>query len=61
MYAFARLALNSNATMMPFYLISVLGFESSTAGATSYELALVPLLTYSASLLFTLALMTKIT
>lgn len=57
---FARLALNGNATMMPFYLVSVLGFFPTT-GATSPAIALVPLLTYSASLMFTVIAMKKVT
>lgn len=47
--------------MMPFYLISVLGFKTSPTGATSFAIALVPLVTYSASLTFTVWLMKGIT
>lgn len=60
-YAFARLALNANATMMPFYLITVLGFQPAEQGATSPQIALVPLITYSASLIFTVIAMKKVT
>lgn len=54
-YTFARIALNVNATMMPFYLVSVLGFQASDNGI-SPAIAAVPLITYSCSLLFTLYL-----
>ena len=60
-YMFARLALNCNATMMPFYLISVTQFNPLPGLATSPVIALVPLLTYISSLLFTLFLQKKIT
>lgn len=58
---FARLALNCNATMMPFYLISVTQFKPLPGLYTSPVIALVPLLTYTFSLLFTLFLQKKIT
>jgi hypothetical protein len=51
---FARLALNSNATMMPFYLITVTKFQPLEGLNISPEIALVPLITYISSLLFTL-------
>ena len=55
-YMFARIALNCNATMMPFYLVSVTQFEPLPGLETSPTIALVPLLTYISSLLFTLFL-----
>ena len=54
-YTFARIALNINATMMPFFMVGVLGFEAELTGI-SPAIAAVPLITYSSSLLFTLYL-----
>jgi ABC-type siderophore export system fused ATPase/permease subunit len=60
-YMFARLALNVNATMMPFYLITTLAFQPLDGLETSPAIALVPLITYVSSLLFTLTLQKPIT
>jgi hypothetical protein len=53
-YMFARLALNCNATMMPFYLVSTLQFKPLDGLETSPYIAIVPLITYISSLVFTL-------
>lgn len=53
-YMFARMALNCNATMMPFYLITTLQFKPLPNLETSPFIAIVPLLTYVSSLVFTL-------
>ena len=58
-YMFARIAVNVNATMMPFYLISVLGFQGGSA--TSVGIAAVPLVTYTSSMIFTIYLQKPIT
>jgi len=59
-YMFARIALNVNATMMPFYLIYVLDFQAGQKG-TSPGIAAVPLITYITSMFFTLYLQKPIT
>lgn len=53
-YTCSRVAINCNATMMPFYLVVVLGFKSSETQAISPSIALVPLITNVASFAFTL-------
>ena len=58
-YMFARIALNVNATMMPFYLITVLGFNGGSA--TSVGIAAVPLVTYTTSMIFTIYFQKPIT
>jgi Na+/melibiose symporter-like transporter len=58
-YMFARIGLNVNATMMPFYLINVLGFNGGEA--TSVGIAAVPLVTYTSSMFFTLYFQKPIT
>lgn len=60
-YMFARLALNCNATMMPFYLISSLQFKPLPGLETSPVIALVPLISYMCSLVFTLKFQKPIT
>lgn len=59
---FARIALNTNATMQPLYLTTVTRFgENLPEGETPPELALVPLLSYITSMLFSVFLQAKIT
>jgi len=64
-YMFARIALNVNATMMPFYLTTVTGFgeKSESASETSIppQLAIVPLCSYTCSLIWSVWLQAKLT
>jgi len=59
---FARIALNTNATMQPLYLTTVTKFgEDLPADQTPLQLALVPLVSYICSMLFSVFLQAKIT
>jgi hypothetical protein len=54
-YMFARIALNTTATMMPLYLATVTGFEQKgTDGSIPPQIALVPLCSYVCSLIFSI-------
>jgi Na+/melibiose symporter-like transporter len=52
-YMFARMALNSTATMMPLYLTICTGFEEVPGEGIPPQIALVPLCSYTSSLIFT--------
>jgi hypothetical protein len=52
-YMFARMALNSTATMMPLYLTTCTGFVEKPGKGIPPQIALVPLCSYVCSLLFT--------
>jgi hypothetical protein len=49
-----RIAVNVTMTMQPFYLIEVAKFEATEENPTPYQIALVPLLSYLTSLIFSL-------
>tara|TARA_B110000285_G_C15077318_1_gene591504 strand:+ start:829 stop:1137 length:309 start_codon:yes stop_codon:yes gene_type:complete len=53
-YMLVRIAINVTMTMQPFYLDKVTGFHPSDDVPTPVELAEVPLLSYIASLIFSL-------
>ena len=53
---FARISLNTTATMMPLYLTTVSKYEPIDGMVTPIELASVPLASYIASLLFSVTL-----
>jgi Na+/melibiose symporter-like transporter len=53
-YMAVRIAVNVTMTMQPFYLTQVTEFESTEENPTPYQLALVPLLSYITSLVFSL-------
>lgn len=57
----ARIALNSTATMMPLYLTSVTKFTPKPGMDTSAQIASVPLVSYTFSLLFSLFAQARIT
>ena len=58
---FARISLNTTATIMPLYLDMVTEFKPSTEGGTSIAIAAVPLSAYVASLLFSVFLQNWVT
>lgn len=58
---FARISLNTCATMMPLYLKTVSGFEPPAGLETPVAIAAVPLASYVASLLFSVTLQGWIT
>jgi len=58
---FARISLNTTATIMPLYLDVVTKFEPPEGKDTSIALAAVPLASYIASLLFSVFLQNWIT
>ena len=60
-YMFARIALNVNATMIPLYLTRVTMFEAKGELTTPWQLAVVPLCSYIASMLFSVFLQATIT
>ena len=53
-YMLVRIAINVTMTMQPFYLDKVTGFSPTDDTPTPIELALVPLTSYLASLIFSL-------
>lgn len=57
-YMFSRMAFNTSSSLMPFYMITCLGFKQDNPDANveqaSPMVALAPLLTYTASLVFSL-------
>ncbi len=55
-YMFARISLNTTATMMPFYLTSVSLYLPPPDLATAVALAAVPLAAYLSSLLYSVTL-----
>ena len=60
-YMFARISLNTTATMMPLYLSTVSQYTPIDGMATPIELASVPLASYISSLLFSVTLQNWIT
>ena len=59
-YMFCRIALNVTATIIPLYLVTVTQFTAPPGKDTPYQVALVLLVQYLASLLFTFYAMDKI-
>lgn len=53
-YMLVRIAVNVTMSVQPFYLILVTGFVKSEDNPTPLAIALAPLLSYTASLLFSL-------
>ena len=53
-YMLVRIAINVTMTMQPFYLDKVTGYSPSDDQPTPIQLALVPLASYLASLIFSL-------
>lgn len=60
-YMFARISLNTTATMMPLYLSVVSKFEAPAGKDTPVAIAAVPLVSYICSLLFSVTLQNWIT
>ena len=58
---FARISLNTTATIMPLYLTAVTKYEAPEGLATPVALASVPLASYICSLLYSLFLQNWIT
>lgn len=58
---FARISLNTTATILPLYLTEVNKFEPSGDQDTAIELASVPLASYVAAMLYTICLQKPIT
>jgi len=53
-YMSVRIAVNVTMTVQPFYVTAVLKYEKTKEDPTPYQLALVPLLSYVTSLIFSL-------
>jgi Na+/melibiose symporter-like transporter len=53
-YMTVRIAVNVTMTVQPFYLNQVTGFEETVDRPTPVQLAVVPLLSYISSLIFSL-------
>ena len=60
-YMFARISLNTTATIIPLYLDVVTEFKPKEGMETSYAIAAVPLCSYICSLIFSLTLQNPIT
>ena len=60
-YMFARISLNTTATMMPLYLDVVSNYQPIDGMATPIELASIPLCSYFCSLIFSVTLQNWIT
>lgn len=60
-YMFARISLNTTATMMPLYLSVVSKFEAPAGKDTPVAIAAVPLASYICSLIFSVTLQNYIT
>lgn len=58
---FARVALNTTATMMPLYLTTVTGFIEQPDKGIPPQIALVPLCSYICSIIYTLKFQAKLT
>ena len=59
-YMLVRIAVNVTMTVQPFYLIYVTGFEKTEESPTPLPLAIVPLLSFLASMLFSIFLYKRI-
>jgi len=60
-YMLVRIAVNVTMTMQPFYLDKVTGFSPTLETPTPVQLALVPLLSYIFSMIFSLYLQQPMT
>jgi Na+/melibiose symporter-like transporter len=60
-YMLVRIAVNVTMSVQPFYLILVTGFEKTEGNPTPLAIALAPLASYIASLLFSLFVYKKMT
>ena len=60
-YMMVRIAINVTMTMQPFYLTKSTGFLATEEDPTPVELALVPLISYILSLIFSLFLQQRLT
>ena len=60
-YMFARVSLNTCATILPLYLDQVSGYTTADGEGTNLAIAAVPLASYIASLLFSVFLQNWIT
>ena len=60
-YMFARISLNTCATILPLYLTEVSGYKNEPGEGTSIAIAAVPLASYLTSLLFSVTLQNYIT
>ena len=59
-YMLVRVAVNVTMTVQPFYLIYVTGFEKTEENPTPLSLAIVPLLSFITSMLFSIFLYKRI-
>ena len=60
-YMVVRIAVNTTMTVQPFYLNLVTGYEVTEAQPTPVQLAIVPLLSYISSLIFSVFFQAKMT
>jgi len=60
-YMMVRIAVNVTMTVQPFYVVNVTGFLTTKEDPSPYQLALVPLLSYITSLLFSLFIQQRMT
>lgn len=60
-YMLVRIAVNVTMTVQPFYVVNVTGFLTSPDNPSPYQLALVPLLSYITSLIFSLFIQQRMT
>ena len=60
-YMFARISLNTTATIMPLYLEKVTKYQTDDGKGTAVAIAAVPLAAYLSSLLFSITLQNWIT
>ena len=60
-YMLVRIAVNVTMTVQPFYVVNVTGYLTTKENPSPYQLALVPLLSYITSLLFSLFIQQKMT
>ena len=60
-YAMVRVSMVVTVSMQPFYLTTVTGFEKTKEKPTPIQLALVPLLSYCSSLIFSLYFQQRMT
>lgn len=57
----ARISMNVTASIMPFYLETVMGFEATDDKPTPVQIAIVPLISYITSLIYSLFFQQKLT
>jgi Na+/melibiose symporter-like transporter len=60
-YMMVRIAVNVTMTVQPFYVVNVTRFEVTESNPSPYQLALVPLLSYITSLVFSLFIQQRMT